>query len=360
MTQNIDTGSNHPLPKEHKKPLLNRLLRYVVPAIISIGLCWLLFTGIDFSEMMEIIRKECDFRWIALALALGVLSHMFRAIRWGLQLRALDIPTPFFPLLLSIFGTYAVNLVFPRLGEVWRTGYIAHRQHAKFATVFGSMVADRLADIFSVVLIAIITFILAAGPLTTYLSDNKDVYDGLIAKLTSPWLCGFMLVLAAAIWWLFGYKTQNAVILKIRKTVQSLWNGFAIVFTMPRRWLWLALTVCLWGCYFIQMWVAFYAFPFTAAIAGQHGVTAVLVTFVMSSILMGVPSNGGIGPWQWAVIFALGLYGLNRTPASAFANVVLGTQTLMVIALGIFTFAAIALDKSRTIRKFRQESKIQE
>jgi len=331
-----------------------------VPAIISVGLCWLLFTGIDFSEMMEIIRKECDFRWIALALALGILSHILRAIRWGLQLRALEIPTPFFPLLLSIFGTYAVNLVFPRLGEVWRTGYIAHRQRAKFATVFGSMVADRLADIFTVVQIAIITFILAAGPLTTYFSGNKAAYNDLISKLTSPWLCGSLLVLAAALWWLFGYKTKNTVILKIRKAVQSLWDGFAIVFTMPHRWLWLALTICLWGCYFIQMWVAFYAFPFTAAIAGQHGVTAVLVTFVLSSILMGVPSNGGIGPWQWAVIFALSLYGLGRTPASAFANVVLGTQTLMVIALGIFTFAAIALDKNRKTKKFRQESKIQE
>ena len=44
----------------------------------------------------------------------------------------------------SIFGTYAVNLVFPRLGEVWRTGYIAQRQKAPFTTVFGSMVAAVL------------------------------------------------------------------------------------------------------------------------------------------------------------------------------------------------------------------------
>ena len=68
---------------------------------------------------------------------------------------------------------------------------------------------------------------------------------------------------------------------------------------------------------------------------------------------MGVPSNGGIGPWQWAVIFALGIYGLDGARAGAFANLVLGCNTLLLIALGLFTFAAIALNK-RSITKQTQ------
>ena len=62
---------------------------------------------------------------------------------------------------------------------------------------------------------------------------------------------------------------------------------------------------------------------------------------------MGVPSNGGIGPWQWAVIFALGIYGVGRAPASAFANLVLGCNTLLLIVLGIITFIGIAADRKR-------------
>ena len=322
-------------------------------------MCWLLFTGIDFGEMMDIIKGQCDFTYIGIALALGIMSHVFRAMRWGLQLRALDIPPPFFPLLLSIFGTYAVNLIFPRLGEVWRTGYIAQRQHAQFTTVFGSMVADRLADILTVLIITLITFILAAGPVGAYMSSNREAYSSLISKATSPWLWGSVIAAAVLCWWLFG-SHSNLMVIKIRKVLHGLWEGFAVVFTMPHRGLWLALTVCLWGCYFVQMWIAFYAFPFTADVATQHGATAVLVTFVLSSILMGVPSNGGIGPWQWAVIFALGLYGLGRTESGAFANVVLGSQTLMVIALGIFTFIAIAFDKHKTSKKINRESNIKE
>lgn len=86
---------------------------------------------------------------------------------------------------------------------------------------------------------------------------------------------------------------------------------------------------------------------FTRELLATHGIQVALVTFVLGSISMGVPSNGGIGPWQWAVIFALGIYGLPRAEASAWANLVLGSTTLLIIVLGIITFAGIALDKKK-------------
>ena len=119
---------------------------------------------------------------------------------------------------------------------------------------------------------------------------------------------------------------------------------------MPGKGKWLLLTLGIWTCYFLQLYVSFYAFPFTAALLAEYGVPAALVTFVLGSLAMGVPSNGGIGPWQWAVIFALGIYGLPKAEAGAFANLSLGTTTLLTIALGIFTFAAIAFDKRRFTR----------
>ncbi len=63
---------------------------------------------------------------------------------------------------------------------------------------------------------------------------------------------------------------------------------------------------------------------------------------------MAVPSNGGIGPWQMAVMLALcGIYGMDRGPALAYATILLGFQTLMFIALGLYTFGAIALTRHR-------------
>ena len=147
------------------KRVLGITLRYGIPLIVSILLCKLLFDGMDWNEMVQIIREQCHFQWIALALTISIFSHIFRAMRWRIQLRAIGVNPPLFALVLSIFGTYAVNLVLPRLGEIWRSGYISRRQDAPFSKVFGSMVADRLADTVTVLLLTIVTFILAAGAL---------------------------------------------------------------------------------------------------------------------------------------------------------------------------------------------------
>ena len=299
---------------------------------------------------MTIIRRDCDFGWIALALGLSLFSYVFRALRWRLQLNALDIRPPFFYLVLSMFGNYAVNLVFPRLGELWRSGYIAQRQHAPFTAVFGSMVAERLADTITVALITLMAFALASGALISYFSDNAATLDTIESIVFSPWLWGAGVACLGALWWLFRTKSKNRVIVKLQNIIKGLWEGFAVIIRMPGKWQWLLWTVCLWGSYFSTLLIAFMAFPATERVVMTAGLPAVLVTFALTSLSMGVPSNGGIGPWQWAAIFALGIYGVDNATAGAFANVVLGSQTLLQIVLGIFTFVMIALDKRKTAR----------
>lgn len=327
---------------------LGRAGAYIVPFIVSVGLCWVLFSNVNLSQMADIVRRDCSPAWIVLALLISILSHVLRAARWRLQLNALGIRCSMWELTLSIFGTYAVNLVFPRLGEVWRTAYISRRSGAPFTQVFGSMMADRLTDILTVLLMVAVTFILASRHVVDYLSSSAESVRGMLGLLASPWIWGAALTLALALIFYIA-RGRGRVAVKLREIVSGLWRGFIILASMPGRGRWLLLTLGVWGCYFLQLYVAFYAFPFTAALAaGPGGTLAVLVTFCLSSVAMGVPSNGGIGPWQWAVIFALGSYGIGTTEAAAFANLVLGASTLLLIALGIFTFACITFSNNHS------------
>ncbi len=340
--------------------MLRNILKYVIPLVITVGLCYLLFSTVDFEEMITIIRTECNFWWIGLAMFISIFSHVFRAMRWRIQLDALGIKAPLVPLVYSIFGTYAVNLVFPRLGEVWRCGYIAQRQDAQFTTVFGSMVADRLADTVTVGLLTFTTFVLASGQLMAYVNQNPAALEGMVNLVSSPWLWVSLAILVVGVWWFFTARTGNKVVLKLRKWIKDLWQGFAVVAKMPGIGRWLVLTVCIWGCYFMQLYVAFFAFPFTTEVVLNHGVLAVLVCFVLSSIAMGVPSNGGIGPWQYAVIFGLAFYmpagiekALYTAQSTAFANLVLGSQTLLLIVLGLLTFGYVALSRRKNPAKYK-------
>lgn len=325
-------------------------LKYGVPVIITVGLCYLLVRGVNISEMWTTIRTECDFRWIAVNLLLLIGAMLARAARWQLQLRALGIRASLWVLTLSVFGTYAVNLVFPRLGEIWRTGFIAERQKAQFTTVFGSMVADRLSDTVAVGLISLAAFILAGPELMAYLGQNPGLGARIMALIASPVLWGVVAAIFCITLWLFIRYPEQRVIAAVRKAALGLWRGFAVIAGMPGKGLWLFYTILLWACYFIGLACAFMSFPLTAEVLAVHGITALLVCFVLTSLSMLVPSNGGIGPWQWAMIFGLGLYssgiaGLTKEYMTSFANLALGVQTITSIILGILTFVWIALDK---------------
>lgn len=333
-----------------------RILKFLIPPVVSVGLCVVMFRDINFGEMLEVINGQCDFRWIALMLVMGLFPIALRALRWGIQLRALGVATPAHVLFYSIFGTYSVNLVFPRLGEVWRTTYVSFRQDAPFSEVFGSMIADRFADLITVGCLTLLTFVVAREPLVDFVSTYPAAYEALLRLATSPWLWGAVVACIAAAWWLLA-RSNNRFVLKVKGFLSGLWNGFAALARMRGKMQWLGLTVCVWGCYFLQLVIAFQAFPMTRAMLADNGAVVALLCFVLTSISMGIPSNGGIGPYQTTMLFGLGLFvpaGMSHhdfmTTGAAFGNVIIASQTLLLIVGGVVVFALIALDKRRRVR----------
>ncbi|MBQ9216806.1 MAG: flippase-like domain-containing protein [Muribaculaceae bacterium] len=332
------------------KDIVSKLLKYGIPIAISVGLAWFLYKNVDLEAIKTSLRQDVNYWWFVPVIVVSVLSHIFRALRWRLQLRAIDIDAPLWVLVNSIFGTYFVNLVFPRLGEVWRTGYIARRQKAPFATVLGSMVGDRLSDTVTVLLLTIVTFFLAQDAFVKFFAARGD-NAGAAASWTMWALVAVAVLGMVSLVWIYRSTSQNRVIARVRSILHDLWEGFAAIAHMDGKWMFLLYTVLIWGCYFLQLYIASKAFTFTAGL----GVIPILVLFVLSSLGMAVPSNGGLGPWQFAIIFGLSLYGVGAFPpstpydaqASAFAWLVWGVQQLLIIVLGIYAFASIALDRKK-------------
>ena len=330
------------------KRILGYAVRYLLPLLLTILLVAYMFRKVNFSDMMDIIRSGVDYWWILLAMGISVFSHIFRAARWRLQLRALGIFPPFMALCCSIFGCYALNLVFPRLGEIWRCTYIASRQKAPFTKVLGSMVADRLADTVMVLLLVVLTFIVAAAAINSFLSRYPIGRD-LISAFSDPWLWIIIAASLILIFVILRIFRNTSFVSRLRSWIRELWNGFTVVATMKGRGMFLLLTLCIWACYFVQLYVAFYAFPFTRQLCHTpglaFGLTPCLVAFVLSSIGMAIPSNGGLGPWNIAVMFGLAVYGISDPQGTAFSMLQWSGQTVMLIILGIYTMAYISVSR---------------
>ena len=332
------------------KKAISYLIKYGIPLAIGVGLMYFLYKNVDVNSMMETLKTDVNYWWFIPIGIVSLLSHVFRALRWRLQLNAIDVKPSFSAVLNSIFGTYAVNLAFPRLGEVWRCGYIANRQKASVTQVMGSMVADRLTDTVTVLALTFVTFLLAQGAFSKFFDAYPQMKENFmnIASDARIWFGTTILIIALG--WLLVMKTENKIIKKIQLMARNLWDGFAAITRMDGKWWFLLLTVLIWGCYFLQLYLATKAFTFTNGLS----VLAVLVMFVLSSIGMGVPTNGGLGAWHVAIIFGLSLYGVgvfatnNFDPrASAFAMLVWGFQTLLLIVLGIYAFTSMAIDRRR-------------
>lgn len=334
--------------KSKPKSLLNLAVRYLLPLALTVVLVWYMFNNVPFDKAVEIIRHGANYWWILLAMVISVFSHVFRAARWRLQLKALGIKVPFMALCCSIFGCYALNLVFPRLGEVWRCTYVTKLGKAQFTTVLGSMVSDRLTDTLSVLLLVLLTVIVANSALRDFLS-KYSIGQGMIDTFENPWIwvAGVVTVLLVICVFYFGRNT--VFVKKLMGWLRELWVGFSTIWQMKGRLLFVAFTVLIWGAYFFQLYVAFFAFGFTRDLCHEPGLawgfTPCLVAFVLSSIGMAIPSNGGLGPWNIAIIFGLAVYGISEDDGTAFSWLQWIGQTVMLIILGIYTMIYISRSK---------------
>lgn len=352
QTDNISGSEKHSEPKAEVQPLWKRCLglavRYGLPVALTVLLVVYMFRKVNFSEMMDLIRHGVDYWWILLAMFISIFSHVFRAARWRLQLTALGIRPPFMALCCSIFGCYALNLVFPRLGEVWRCTYVATSQKASFTSVLGSMIGDRLADTLMVLLLLLLCLVVASPALEAFLTKYPVGRD-LVDMLEQPWFWATIIggIIICVV--LLRVFRNTVVVRKIKEIALNMWSGFSVVATMKGRWKFLWLTLCIWGCYYLQLYVAFYAFPFTRALCSGDGMalglTPCLVAFVLSSISMAIPSNGGLGPWNLAIMFGLAVYGVSDAEGTAFSMLQWTGQTVMLIILGIFTMIYISVNR---------------
>lgn len=325
------------------KRITSYIFKFIIPLAFGVGLMWYIYSKLNMEEIGKILQYDINYWWIFLSGVIGLLSHIVRALRWKIQLKALPANPSMRVLTNAIFGTYAVNLILPRVGEVWRCAYVAQSEDKSFIKVVGSMISERLTDTLTVITITIITFFLQLDVLKEILNNNPSIKEGIVNIITSPALYSVIAVGIIALVWLFRFKSENTLIVKIKEMVNNLINGFKTIFKMKKKGLFLFYTILMWFLYFVELYVCFFAFKQTESL----GIVCAFSCFLMGSIGMGVPVQGGLGPWHWAVIAVLTLYGLNNDTAGAFALVAHGAQLIMTILIGVYTFISISLYKKR-------------
>lgn len=348
--QSISTKLHDPKVKKILN-VIGKIFKIILPMAVSAVLVIWLFNKVNFKDIKEVLHNGVRFEFIAMMMFFTMLSYIIRGIRWGIQLRAAGVPRmSWLAESVSIFGAYALNLIVQYLGEAWRCVYVAKKEKVKLATIVGTDLGDRGSDGVMILLILGLTFCVAGNEL--HLFFNKYPLGRVLEHIFDKWelYAGLIVVIGGFI--LADRKWRNTKFFSgFNLSVSRMWDGFKVIFFMKGRWAYLWLTLGIWICYFLDTYLCFFAFPFTRElITAPHSVFGLLpglVVFVFGSVSMAVPSNGGLGPWNVAVTYALMLYGISSTDAVAYSLVVWAFQAIMIIALGIFSVVYVMVSKGK-------------
>lgn len=332
--------NNSPEANESKKSsLVNKLIKIVLPLGLGILILYFLFRDTDFVELWSIL-KDANFGILAFSLIFGLLGNTIRGYRWQLLIRPLGYNPRVSILNYAVYGGYAVNFALPRAGEIWRCGMVAKEEKIPFSKLFGTMILDRIFDTLTVLTLCIVAFLLNMNFFIEQLqTNNQATLEKVVNLFTSPFFYLGILGIVAVIWIIFKFFRNNFIVKKVVDFLAGMWNDMKTISKMKEKYRLLIYSIGIWTCYFFYFYITFFAFGFTADL----GITAGLIAFALSSLSMGVPTNGGMGAWHFAVMASLTLYGVSKTNAIAFATGVFALQSLWVIFCGLVGMAMLSI-----------------
>ena len=317
--------------------ILKNAVKIVLPLLIAGGLLYWMYRDFDFAEARRIFLDEMNIWWLFASLIPITLSHILRGLRWLITLEPLGYRPKTGDSIDSIFVAYASNVLVPRVGEVSRCAVLTKYDKVPFSKALGTLVAERLIDMLLVLLFVCVMLLTQLDVFLSLFAQTGTNEASFAELFSSPKTYAIIaaVVGACVVLWLLLKKTR--LYAKVKQAVGGFVDGLLSLKTMNRKGLFLLYTIGIWVGYFLEFYLAFFCFPFTAELTVVQG----LVIFAAISLAIVIPTPNGAGPWHFVVISMMTLYGVSNTDASSFALIVHTFQTLGVIMLGAYGWVAL-------------------
>jgi len=275
---------------------------------------------LSFDELVTYF-KNANYTWIVLGMFLGLLSHLSRAYRWLFQLEPLGYKVKLGNSIMAVFATYLINYTIPRAGEVARASILTNYEGVPFEKGFGTIVAERIADMIVVLGIIIVTLFLQFDFIYAFLTERFNPTAVIIGIV--------VIVVLFLIFTQFIKKSKSAFALKIKTFVNGLIEGALSIFKMKKKWAFIFHTLFIWGMYVLM----FYVTTFSLEELDGIPMGAVLIGFISASFSIAA-TNGGIGSYPIAVYAAFSIFAIAKEPSIAFGWIMWTSQTLMLVVFG--------------------------
>lgn len=333
------------------KKLLS-FLKYALLLGVSAFLMWYALKELDFQKMWAELQNA-NYGWVLLSVLLGIFAYISRAVRWQMQIR----PTGYSPPLRNTYNAmmvgYLANLVLPRMGEVVRCSMLRRSDNLPVNTGFGTVIAERIIDMVMLLLVVGLTFLIEFGRIRDFfLGLFSDKYTNVEQSISSfYWVFWVMLGTILAILFIslryLSRLRKNSYFRKAVDFVRGMLKGVFSITKLDNQLVFWGHTVFVWLMYYGMSLVVFYALPATAGL----GWGAALSILLVGTLGMAAPVQGGIGVYHLLVQATLLLYGVPKEAGMAYALLAHTSQTLLVVVMGVISFMAGFLSRTRAVTR---------
>ncbi len=321
------------------KETIKKTLNIVVPFLLGGAILWWMYRDFDFKSMEQTFVHDMNWGWMLFSLLFGVTAQMFRGIRWKQTLEPMGERPSTMDCIHAVFISYASSLIIPRSGELSRCGILAKYDGTSFPKALGTVVTERIIDSLLLLAITAVVIISQLAIFNTFFDQTGVSIEDTLRGFTTTGYLVTAICLAITIAFLWYALHRFTFMTKLRQVVDKVKEGVLSLRGVKNKWLFAFYTIAIWLSYFLHYWITFRCFGFTEGL----GFTAAIVSFIVGSISVIVPTPNGAGPWHFAVKTILILYGLADTDAVTFVLIVHTVQTALVPLLGIYSLICLGI-----------------
>ena len=323
------------------KTILTNIAKIIAPILLGGAILYWMYRGEDFMRLRHVLLEEMDWTWMLLSFPFGILAQLFRGWRWKQTLEPIDEHPRTSTSIYAIFLSYAVSLIIPRLGEFTRCGVLKRYDGCSFSKALGTVVTERAIDTLLMGTVAGLTLLFQLSIFGTFFTQTGTSLDTILERFSlTGYLVTAVCIIAILILLHILFQSLN-IYSKVKATASGIWQGVISLKDVKNLPLFIFFTLGIWVSYFLHYYLTFFCFEATSHL----GLACALVTFVVGSIAVIVPTPNGAGPWHFAVKTMLILYGVVDEYALYFVLIVHTVQTMLVVALGIYAWAALSFTK---------------
>jgi len=320
------------------KKIIN-IFKFLIFLSAGLFLFWLIYKDQDIDVLKNALQN-INYFWIVISLTAGVLSHIFRAVRWQMMVKPFGYNPSFANAFFAVISTYFANLAVPRLGEITRPSILKKYENIPFSTSFGTIVLERIIDVLMLLILTVILILTQTHIFVSFINGNPVVSEK-IAQLKAsnlPYIIGTLVIVSfVTLYFLWPKIKRTGIYLKFSHLIEQFSEGIKSVLKIEHKTMFFVYTFLIWFMYFLMTYFPVFALKSTENINILGG----LAFFVIGSYGMVAPVQGGIGAWHFMVAGTLVVIGINDQDARVFALIVHAAQTIMIVVLGIISTALL-------------------